>query len=89
MEVETRPFTARVNRPALRMAVRFNRMTYRDLAFRAKVSKSTIGNLLSGQAKTCNPETAAKIAEALALPTAEIFVLEPIGDRQAVNARAA
>ncbi|WP_188550055.1 helix-turn-helix transcriptional regulator [Sediminivirga luteola] len=55
----------------------FKQLTNADLAFKAKISPSTVGNIL-GKRETCNPETAAKIAKALGVETERLFTLEEI-----------
>lgn len=78
MAVTRRAFTARVNPAALRMALNFRRYSYREMERRSGVSYSLIGHLVTGQRSTCNPETAAKIADALDVETSEIFMLEAL-----------
>lgn len=73
-----RRFAAHVDARSLRMALKFHRWSYSDLARAAGVSKGTVGNLASGARTTANPETAAKIAKALNVDTDDLFRLEPI-----------
>lgn len=73
-----RRFAAHVDSRSLRMALKFHRWSYSDLARAAGVSKGTVGNLASGARSTANPETAAKIAKALNVDTDDLFRLEPI-----------
>lgn len=73
-----RRFAATVDSRSLRMALKFHRWSYADLARAAGVSKGTVGNLASGARTTANPETAAKIAKALNVDTDDLFRLEPI-----------
>lgn len=73
-----RRFVANVDARALRMALKFHRWSYADLARAAGVSKGTVGNLAGGARTTANPETAAKIAKALNVDTGDLFVLEPL-----------
>lgn len=72
-----RGFTARPQKNQIRLAMKFHRWSMTELANRAGVSRSTVGNIL-GARDTCNPETAAKIAEALNVDTTDLFTLEPI-----------
>lgn len=72
-----RGFTARPHKEQIRLAMTFRQYTNADLAFRAKVAASTVGNIL-GKRETCNPETAAKIAKALGVDTEKLFTLEEI-----------
>ena len=72
-----RGFTARPNKQQIRLAMQFNRWTNAELARRAGISPGTVGNVL-GARGTCNPETAAKIADALNVETTHLFKLEPI-----------
>lgn len=89
MEVSNRPFATKAIPGALRMALGFKHISYRELALKTGVSKSTIGNLASGHAIICNPETAASIARGLAMPTEQLFVLEAFGNYRTPNGRAA
>lgn len=84
-----RRFAAHVDARALRMALKFHRWSYADLARAAGVSKGTIGNLAGGTRTTANPETAAKIAKALNIDTGDLFVLEPLIGASPANGRAA
>lgn len=72
-----RGFTARPRKAQIRLAMKFKQWTNADLAFKAKVSPSTIGNIL-GARDSCNPETAGAIAKALGFETDELFALELI-----------
>lgn len=73
-EETRRRFNATVNRPALKMALKFHRVSYAELARVAGVSKGTVGNLMSRRT-TCTPENAAKIAHALHCQTQDLFTL--------------
>nr|BFF05467.1 hypothetical protein GCM10023233_04360 [Brevibacterium otitidis] len=72
-----RGFTARPHKEQIRLAMTFKQFTNADLALRARISASTVGNIL-GKRETCNPETAAKIAKALGVETEKLFTLEEI-----------
>lgn len=72
-----RGFTARPHKEQIRLALTFKQWTNADLAFKARISPSTVGNIL-GKRDTCNPETAAKIAKALGVETERLFTLEQI-----------
>ncbi|QPR39543.1 helix-turn-helix transcriptional regulator [Brevibacterium casei] len=72
-----RGLTARPRKAQIRLAMKFKQWTNSDLAFKAKVSTGTVGNIL-GARETCNPETAGKIAKALGFETEELFDLERI-----------
>jgi plasmid maintenance system antidote protein VapI len=72
-----RGFTARPHKEQIRLALTFKQWTNADLAFKARISPSTVGNIL-GKRETCNPETAAKIAKALGVETERLFTLEQI-----------
>lgn len=72
-----RGFTARPHKEQIRLAMKFKQWTNADLAFKAKVSNGTVGNIL-GKRDTCNPETAGKIAKALGFETEDLFTLELI-----------
>ncbi|MCT1689911.1 helix-turn-helix domain-containing protein [Brevibacterium sp. p3-SID960] len=72
-----RGYTARPHKEQIRLAMKFKQWTNADLAFKAKVSNGTVGNIL-GKRETCNPETAGKIAKALGLETEDLFTLETI-----------
>lgn len=76
-EETRRRHNAVVNRSALKMAMTFHRLSNQELADRAKVSKGTIGGLLTKR-NTCNPETAAKIAKALKCDTSDLFTLSSV-----------
>lgn len=74
-----RTLTARPKVSAIEMAMGFNNIkTKAELARAAGISKGTAGNLLNGKRATFNPETAAKIAKGLRVPTDALFVLEPL-----------
>ncbi len=73
-----RGFTARPHKEQIKLAMSFYRLTNAELALRAKVAPSTIGNILGTKRDTCNPETAAKIAQALGMGTERLFTLEQI-----------
>ena len=83
-----RGFTARPQKQQIRLAMKFNRWTNAELARRAGISPGTVGNVLGARA-TCNPETAAKIAKALNVDTADLFVLEPLTGASPSTGRAA
>ena len=71
-------YTARPHKEQIRLAMEFKRWTNADLAFKAKISPSTVGNIL-GKRATCSPRTAGKIAEALGVEkTEKLFTLEEI-----------
>jgi lambda repressor-like predicted transcriptional regulator len=72
-----RGFTARPHKEQIRLALTFKQWTNADLAFKARISPSTVGNIL-GKRETCNPETAAKIAKALGVETERLYTLEQI-----------
>lgn len=72
-----RGFTARPHKSQIRLAMDFKQWTNADLAFKAKISPSTVGNIL-GKRDTCNPETAGKIAKALGFETDKLFTIEEI-----------
>lgn len=76
-EQSRRGFTARPHKAQIRLAMKFKQWTNADLAFKSKVSPSTIGNIL-GARDSCNPETAGKIAKALGFSTDDLFTLERI-----------
>lgn len=74
-----RTLTARPKPGAIEMAMRFNNIsTKAELARAAGVSKGTAGNLLNATRDTFNPETAAKIAKGLRVPTDTLFTLEAL-----------
>lgn len=52
-------------------------LSYETLARYAGCSKSFISHLTSGRKRTCTPQLADRIAEALAVPTTVLFV--PLG----------
>ena len=71
-------YTARPHKEKIRLAMDFKQWTNADLAFKAKVSPSTIGNIL-GKRETCSPKTAGAIARALGVEeTEKLFTLEEI-----------
>lgn len=76
-EQSRRGFTARPHKAQIRTLMKFQRWTNADLAFKSKVSPSTIGNIL-GARDTCNPETAGAIAKALGVETEDLFTIERI-----------
>lgn len=76
-EQTRRGYTARPRKEQIRLAMKFKNWTNAELAFRAKVSTGTVGNIL-GSRVTCNPETAGKIAKAFGVETEELFTLERI-----------
>lgn len=57
----------------LRQYMDFKRLTIRGLAHQAKVSRSTIGHLVSGERSTAKPDTARAIEEALGAPNGLLF----------------
>lgn len=57
----------------LRQYMEFKRMTVRDLAKVAGVSRATIGHLRSGARSTARPATARAIEEALGCPPSLLF----------------
>lgn len=63
-----------ISAAALRQYMSFRGMTIRQLALRAGCSHSTIGFLVKGTRKTCRPETARAIAQALDCPVESMFV---------------
>lgn len=74
-----RTLTARPKPGAIEMAMRFNNIeTKAQLARVAGISKGTAGNLLNETRATFNPETAAKIAKGLRVPTDTLFTLEAL-----------
>lgn len=73
-----RRVTAKVVPGALRAVIEFNGLTYQEVADRSRVSKGTIGNLLSGSRTTLNPETAKKIADGLRVNVTTLFDLVEI-----------
>ena len=71
-------YTARPHKEKIRLAMEFKQWTNADLAFKAKVSPSTIGNIL-GSRTSCSPKTAGRIAKALGVKeTEKLFTLEEI-----------
>lgn len=72
-----RGYTARPHKAQIRLAMDFKNWTNAELAFKAKVSTGTVGNIL-GARETCNPETAGKIAKAFGVETEKLFTLEEI-----------
>lgn len=57
----------------LRQYMEFKRLTIRELAHQAKVSRSTVGHLVSGARSTAKPGTARAIEEALGAPNGLLF----------------
>ena len=84
-----RSFTAKVNHGALKAVIDFNRIIYDVTARRCKVSKGTIGNLMSGKRTTVNPETAAKIEKGFNVSPGTFFSLVPLVDSTVTTRRAA
>ena len=80
MEVMARQFVARAIPGALKMALKFKGVSYRQLALKAGVSKSTIGNIASGSVAYCNPENASAIARGLSMSAEDLFVLSMLDD---------
>lgn len=71
-------YTARPHKEQIRLAMDFKQWTNADLAFKAKISPSTIGNIL-GKRDSCSPKTAGAIAKALGVKNTEkLFTLEEI-----------
>lgn len=66
----------KVHRQALRQHMAYRGLTVRGLAARTikpRISKSTVGHLVSGERPTCSPETARSIERALDVPPGTIF----------------
>lgn len=61
----------------LRQFMEYKRMTIRDLAREARVSRATIGHLHSGARRSCKPATARAIEEALGAPLGLLFDPRP------------
>ena len=57
----------------LKQYMDFKRLTIRELATEAHVSRSTVGHLVSGARRTAKPETARAIEEALGAPPGLLF----------------
>lgn len=76
--LQTRPFTARVKKDSLKLVLDVKRKTRQEIAKEAGIHPQTIWNLTSGYRKTCNPETAAKIADTLQVDFDSIFLLEAL-----------
>lgn len=76
MKTQNPPLRARVNTPALELALKFHGWSYRELAKRSDVSVSAISQYMNGYRSHCTVETARKLAEALKVDTADIFFLE-------------
>lgn len=51
----------------------YRSLTVRELAFKAGCAPATVGHLRSGKRRTCNPDTARKIAKALDCPIDLLF----------------
>lgn len=74
MIIEERRFEVRLVSPdALRQYMKFRGFTMRSLAKRVGCSHSLIGFLCTGDVKTCRPEYAVRIAEALDCPVESLF----------------
>lgn len=69
---------AKVDRKALRMAIKFSGMSQAEVARKAKVSPQQISNLLHTR-QYCGADTAGKIARALNTDAAELFTLNMFG----------
>lgn len=65
------------------------KMSQRNLAEKAKVHPSFINHLTSGRKKSCEPQTAESIAEALGVPLAVLFLPEAPTDKRNINCRKA
>lgn len=66
------------------------KMSQRHLAEKVNVHHSFINHLTSGRKKSCEPETAERIAEALGVPLSVIFLPEePTEKRQTYNQKLA
>lgn len=61
----------------------------KELADRIGVSKATVGHLHSGGRKTCSPNTARLIEEALNAPPGSLFVAEVTSGARPSGQRAA
>lgn len=57
----------------LRQYMEYKRLTVRELAAAAKVSRATVGHLRSGERNTAKPATARAIEEALGCPPGLLF----------------
>lgn len=57
----------------LRQYMSYKRLTIRDLAREANLSRSTVGHLVSGERCNAKPETARAIEEALGCPPGLLF----------------
>lgn len=66
---------AKVDAWRLATAVDYSGMSRAQVAAKAKVGKSTLVQLTSGNRATCKVETAKRIAKALRKPPAELFQL--------------
>lgn len=73
-----RRFHMVANQQAFKLLVKYNRMSYRDLAKKAGVSHGIIGDLMTGRRNTCTPETAAKIEDALGADPNTIFSVKAL-----------
>lgn len=74
-QVASRPFSAQIIPGALKMLMQFQDISYREAARRCKVSVGTIGNIVTGDRKYVNPETAGKIAKGMNVETETLFKL--------------
>lgn len=63
-----------ISADALAQFMKFRGHTLRSLADKAGCSHGTIGNMRNGTRRTCNPDTARKIAKALDTPVEALFV---------------
>lgn len=78
-EDSRRTLTARPNVYAIKMAMKFrNNMSKAELARLSGLSKGTVGNVLNGNRKTFNPETATAFATALGVSSDDLFTLEAL-----------
>ena len=57
----------------LKQYMQYKRLTIRQLATAARISHSTVGHLHAGTRKTCSPESARAIEEALQAPPGLLF----------------
>lgn len=72
--IERRVDVQLISSDALRTYMQFRALTVRKLAKAAGCSPATVGHLRSGARKTCQPQTARAIAEALGAPVEALFV---------------
>ncbi|WP_446720489.1 helix-turn-helix domain-containing protein [Kocuria sp. HSID16901] len=56
----------------------FHGFSRRKTATLAGVSAASVGNLAGGYRTQCSADTARKIAKALGVPTASLFLLKPV-----------